>query len=66
MVVVVVVVLLVVVVAGGGHADGWYPLGGSSPPWRAVDRAAIKYPWPAGQGGGLGVVVGGGGDGPLG
>ena len=61
---VVVFVLLVVVVAGGGHAGGWYPFGGLSPPGRAVDRAAIKYPWPAGHGGG--VVVVGGGDGPFG
>jgi len=60
------VVVVVVVVAGGGQAGGWYPLGGSSPPGRAVERDAIRYPCPPGQGGGegAGVVVGVGG--PLG
>jgi len=55
----VVVVVVVVVVAGGGQAGGWYPFGGSSPPGRGVDRLAIMYPCPAGQGGGAGggVVV---------
>ena len=60
---VVVVVVVVVVVAGGGQAGGWYPLGGSSPPGRAVERDAIKYPCPAGHGGGVGAGVGAG---PLG